>query len=86
MRRIGRAKERYENAARALVDATMAAFPIGTRVTLTIGRAHVIGEVIGHGDWYSKPDELHVRNLATGRVRSFSVSYSKPQIQQSAAS
>ena len=70
------AEERYDEAAKALAAATAKAFPVGTILHVTLGKARVRGEVIGAGSmWHYQPARVVIRNLDTGKQREFSATY-----------
>lgn len=62
----------HEQAAQALIDATSAAFPPGTRIMATLG-AHRLELAVLEASgctWY-KPALLCCQNVKTGKIRSF---------------
>ncbi len=70
------AHQEYQKAAERLVQVTAQAFPIGSTVAVTLGKARVYGEVISSGGcWWSRPDSVSIRNLKTGKTRRFSATY-----------
>jgi hypothetical protein len=65
-----------------LSAAVKRAYPIGARVRVEIGRATVYGTVIGHGPSWSRPEDVDIENNATGKIRTFSATYTRcnPQV------
>ena len=71
--KVNRAKAIFDKAAKGLAAATSEAFPIGADVAVTMGRARVIGVVVhSGGSWWSRPSEVTIKNLVTGKLRTFS--------------
>ena len=60
----------HEKAARKLVSAMLAEFPVGTEVVVTKGYGSWVGFVVGHGSWWSDPDRLQVKHHRTGKAHS----------------
>jgi hypothetical protein len=54
-------------AKKQLMDATVKAFPLGTRVVSYARKNPIDGEVVGHGQSHY-PDSILVRNNRTGKV------------------
>lgn len=73
---LQKAAREYQRAAEHLVEATARAFPIGSSVAVTIGRARIIGRVTSAGGfWWADPAKVTIRNAATGRLRQFSATH-----------
>jgi len=69
-------KREYEEAAKRLAAATEAAFPIGTVIAVTLGKSRIVGEVVRAGGcWWSRPAQVVIRNLKSGKQRNFSATY-----------
>lgn len=65
----------HRRAGEALAAATAKAFPVGSTITVTLGRAHITGEVLHSGGcWWSSPHNVQIRNLRTGKTRWFNAS------------
>lgn len=69
---IMKAERRMEVAAQDKIEVSQRAFPIGTQVLVTLGRASIQATVIGIGDchWH-QPGEVFVTNNRTGKRRQF---------------
>lgn len=66
------ARAAHEAAAKALIEAAKAAYPVGCVVGLTLGRCRIWGKVVGHSDsWWYDPGTVRVRNVVTGKERKF---------------
>lgn len=62
----------YENAAKRLCAVTARAFPVGTEVLVTLGRARVHGRVTSVSDYYwCDAGVVFIENVATGKARKF---------------
>lgn len=72
LNRMLAADAQHESAAKALCAATAAAFPVGTRLVVTLGRSRVTGRVTGVSDaWWAEPCAVWIENEATGKRRKF---------------
>lgn len=73
--RVKKAEEAYEKAARNLIAAVRAAYPVGCRVRVAKGRSLFIAEVTGHSSsWWCDPGTIHAVNVETGKSRRFDFS------------
>lgn len=71
-RRLAAAKQRVKDAQAELRTLTKELLPVGTLVTVELGRALVEGEVIDHT---YEPDGVKIRNLSTSKDRKFNAAY-----------
>jgi len=75
-RRIELAAQLRDNATTKLRSEVQRAFPIGTRVSVRLGRAVVTGRVVGYGSTTAfAPDEVWIENEVTGKQRRFTATY-----------
>jgi hypothetical protein len=70
---VKKALHEYQQAAEAVIAAVRKAYPIGSVVTVTIGRSTFEARISAHkGCWWSCPGDMYGRNLNTGKLRTFS--------------
>ncbi len=73
---VRKAKEAHERASKALVEATIRAYPVGTIIEVTLGNARVTGRVTGSGGyWWYNPGTVTIVNLNTNSTRRFSATH-----------
>lgn len=70
--RIVAAEKRLKAAKEALRAAVREAYPVGTVLEVTMGRARITGEVLSYG---LEPKEVVIQNLQTRTTRRFSATY-----------
>lgn len=70
---VEEAHEAFRRAGEALVKATEQAYPVGTVVTVQIGRSTFQARVDGHNyAWWAYPGRMTGTNLRTNKRRDFS--------------
>lgn len=55
-------------------------YPIGTLLTVVLGRATIKGVVETHGPDWCDPESVYIRNVETGKRRRFNALFNETQI------
>jgi hypothetical protein len=70
--RVERAMRRHKEAAEQLIEVVKQVHPIGSIVTVSIGRSVFQAEIIDHSEsWWCNPGTMKGRNMKTGKIREF---------------
>lgn len=71
--RLQKIREQIKALQMQLHDETPKAYPVGLKLSVTLGIHRVDGEVVRHNSWWwSNPGSFVIRNLKTGKQREVS--------------
>jgi hypothetical protein len=73
--KLQRARRKLEDAKEDLSRITKQHYPVGCTVKVILNRAIVTGVVEAHGQEWSEPSHVYIRNVDTQKLRRFSSTY-----------